>query len=286
MPRDSQRQKLYDAEAYTRARYDQSIGSGLDPYERAKLCETFVNNILMRKYVQRKYPKAAKQGEVLVEVSVGAYRFARAIGGHTITLPSAGNWAYTKLVMIHELAHIIEHRENGAKYGWHDWPFAAIFLDLTRNVMGKHVADDLKREFKHHRVRFRPKRKRQLTPEQRQAARERMVKARAVREEKLAFKRKVIASFKWNDTFMPRESTTVGKVLGCLPVDKHPKYMDASEFEQLKRRMERYEKDRVREAQRVAMTPEEQRREDFRYRMLSEFAVFRPHSFVTITGII
>jgi putative metallohydrolase (TIGR04338 family) len=281
--RDSQRKRLYKAEQATRVWHDEPIGPEFIIAMRAKLCSTFANEVLKRKYVQRKYPKAAR-GTVHVEISKGAYAFAKAHGGYLITLPGKGTWAYTKLVVLHELAHIIEHRENGHKNAAHDWQFAAIFLDLVRNVMGKETHDHLKRQFRLNRVRFKPKAKRTLTPEQREAARQRMAKARAVREANLTFKREVIAAFE--PTFGGRWEPHIGRVKG-VPVDRHPRDMDRTELAFLKTRIERYEKDRISEAVRVAtqLTPEEQWRRDFKYQMMLDFRLRRPDNFIAITGI-
>jgi putative metallohydrolase (TIGR04338 family) len=280
--RDSQRQRLYTAEQTTRIWHDESIGSGFDIELRAKLCSTFANEVMKRKYVQRKYPKAT-MGPVHVEISKGAYAYARAVGGHTIKLPSAGLWAYTKLVMLHELAHIIEHRENGSKYAWHDWPFAAIFLDLVRNVMGKEAHDHLKRQFRLNRVRFKPKAKRTLTPEQREAARLRMTKARAVRDANIAFRREACEAFEPVIT----RTLQIGKVKG-VPVEKYPSEMNGKELAELKARIKRYEADRVREAMHpfspFSPDPNERWR-DFVYDTMLDLNRFRPTSFITVTDI-
>lgn len=48
----------------------------------------------------------------------------------------------------------------------HGWQYAAIYLDLVHFCMGKEAADALKAAFKDHKVRFRPKRQRTVTPQQ------------------------------------------------------------------------------------------------------------------------
>jgi hypothetical protein len=50
--------------------------------------------------------------------------------------------------------------------------------------MGKETADDLAKQFKRFKVRYKKPQKRNLTPEQRAAAAQRVAKARAVREQK------------------------------------------------------------------------------------------------------
>jgi uncharacterized membrane protein len=68
------------------------------------------------------------------------------------------------------------------KAAGHGWQFAETYLLLVRHVMGVDAHDRLKAQFKEHRVRFRePKKRRELSEEQRQALRERLYEARQKR---------------------------------------------------------------------------------------------------------
>jgi putative metallohydrolase (TIGR04338 family) len=241
--RDSQKQRLYAAEQYVRIFHDIPIGDGSMPaVERVKLVEKFIKQVCKRKYIIRKYGKGAYGcTPPSVRLSYGnAYRFARAYGTHTIEMPRSGSWAYTQLVALHELAHIFESRQRRERAA-HGWEFAAIFLDLVRNVMGRTAHDALKAAFKEHKVRYKPKGKRTLTPEQREAARARMEKARAVRAEKLARRAKLIDMHK-------REPMTMTHKVGPLTVDKHPERMTNEEIDEVYRRLDKYEQDRKRAA--------------------------------------
>lgn len=203
--RDSQKQRVYDAEQVIRGLLDTPIGThDMTAEERRALAQKFINKVCKRKYVVRKYGSSViENGRTTGEriphipsVRLGANnkrRTATAWGSHTIELPpsKAGRWAFCYSVLIHELAHNFERKQNGYKYAGHDWPFAAIYLDLVRNVMGREAYLALKRSFREHKVRTKPKGKRNLSPEQREAARQRMAKARAVREEKQALRAKL-----------------------------------------------------------------------------------------------
>jgi putative metallohydrolase (TIGR04338 family) len=180
---DSQKQKLYNAEHAARIK-DVEIGhAGMAVAERTRAAQRFVNRVLKRRYVQRHYDASP----IRVEPSQGhATRYAYAQGAiSTITLPSGGmDWACTEMVVLHEMAHIFHYRRSHNQGRSHDWEFAAIFIDLVRNVMGKETADDLAKQFKRFKVRYKKPQKRNLTPEQRAAAAQRVAKARAVREQK------------------------------------------------------------------------------------------------------
>ncbi len=96
-----------------------------------------------------------------------------------ITLPL---WARQTRTILHELAHLIADRKYARRnIAGHGWQFCAIYLDLVRFVMGLEAGDALKASFKTHKVRYREPTKRNMTPEQRQAAADRMAMARAAK---------------------------------------------------------------------------------------------------------
>jgi predicted SprT family Zn-dependent metalloprotease len=103
----------------------------------------------------------------------------------SITLPL---WARNEPVMIHELCHLIvqhDYRCKGPKPAWHGWEFCQTYLKVVGNVMGPEARDALKASFKEEKVRFTPPRKkRELTEEQKQILRARMAVARAAKNRK------------------------------------------------------------------------------------------------------
>jgi putative metallohydrolase (TIGR04338 family) len=241
--RDSQKQRVYTAEQYVRVFHDIPIGNeSMTTKERCDLARKFVKQVCKRKYITRKYGTAGICAPPSVQLSPGnTRRWAHAYGGYLIELPKSGHWGFTQLVVLHELAHIFERRQYKYKYAGHDWTFAAIFLDLVRNVMGRTVHDALKASFKENKVRTKPKGKRNLSPEQREAARQRMAKARAVRAEKMARREKLV------DMHTRERMTAIHKV-GPLVVDKHPDHMTNEEIDEVYRRLDKYEQDRKRAA--------------------------------------
>ena len=64
----------------------------------------------------------------------------------------------------------------------HHWPFVYVYLKLVSRFMGAATAKELKASFKKHGVRAKPKRTRNLTPEQREAAVARLAEARAKKQ--------------------------------------------------------------------------------------------------------
>ena len=64
-----------------------------------------------------------------------------------------------------------------ADAAWHGWQFCFIWYTLVRYRMGKEAGDQLKALFKEHKVRYRPKRKREVTSAQLAALRKARMKA-------------------------------------------------------------------------------------------------------------
>lgn len=168
--RDSQRQKVYDAE-----RCVQRNATKADAMTIAE-CQAMVDKILASTYVRRHYERAEKivtrYGTVKVVPGRNGgmargfdvyYDGGRHVGGPVIAL---GIWARQEFVVIHEVAHHL-----AGLHERHGWRFVACELDLVRHFLGADVHDRLKASFRKHRVRFTaPRPKRVLTDEQRAAA--------------------------------------------------------------------------------------------------------------------
>jgi putative metallohydrolase (TIGR04338 family) len=279
---DAQKQRLYNAEHAARLK-DVTIGhNGMIVAERIRAAQKFVNRVLKRKYVQRKY----NTRPIRVEPSQGnGTRYAYAQGlMSTITLPRSGlDWACTEMVLLHEMAHIFHHRmgDTGKSHGWE---FASIFLDLVRNVMGKDTADYLLQQYKNFKVRYKKPQRRNLTPAQRKAAAKRAEKARAARTEK----KELLAYIKRVGYKPQGKSRGGGWMVGGsddykVRVDKDPVRMTAAELRKLKDDYRREQEQRHADKEHRD-DPAFRIRQDMLLSAMPNIAT-NPTSFVTLTGV-
>lgn len=164
-PSDSQRSKLYSAEQVIRT------GPQLSPEGVRQL----VKDITTSPYVIKNY------GSRTVKVTITAARTrTSAAFWQTGEIRLAAAWGRSADVVIHEVAHMYA---SPAGDPGHDWLFCSIYLDLVRAFIGTATARKLEASFKANGIRYTvPKAKRQLSPDQKQAAVERMAKARAARQ--------------------------------------------------------------------------------------------------------
>lgn len=169
--RDTQRQKLYNAE---HAVHKQLATNLTWPELEALKNKIVTSTWFVKKYRTRDSGRVAALN-IRLEKTHGGGRAERMFDGWEIRL---GTWARCDLVLIHEITHCVV--TTGPAHGW---KFAEVFLDLVRHFMGKDAHDVLKASFKKHRVKFTaPRAKRELTPEQRAVLVERMAKARAAKQ--------------------------------------------------------------------------------------------------------
>lgn len=155
-PRDTQRSKLYAAER-------EAFGQ---PKEELSLDTTvaFVRQVWRSPWTARKFQIARYSEPPYVADGRGTTAARGSL--RRLNLP---RWSRNKVVILHELAHALTwHRETFAAHGRE---FAAVFLELVSHWLGVDAAKRLRAAFRAKRVRYRPKR--QLTPEQREALRER-----------------------------------------------------------------------------------------------------------------
>jgi putative metallohydrolase (TIGR04338 family) len=178
-PRDSQRSKVYKAE---QAAFNPFGDVGVMTLSTVPEMQAYVDHMRASKWWEGcRYPKIT----ITVTDGRGRSRFACATidyRGRVIKMPSFArkNW-----VVLHEVAHHIA-REQGS--GWlHDWRFCEIYLDLVRRMMGKAAHDALRASFKKHGVRINaPRKKREISAEQREALVTRLAAARAAKAAKVA----------------------------------------------------------------------------------------------------
>lgn len=168
-PRDSQRQKVYDAE---RKAFE---GEQIDLPEVSDM-ERFVAHVCGLKRVRQAFPCLMRH------VVIGDGRARRRAGGnyYGIFMP---RWSRKRWVVLHELSHTIVQRQHGVRgTAGHGWEFASVYLTLVRHVLGVPAHARLKAQFRAHRVRFKaPRKGRPLSPERRAALVEVLARARASR---------------------------------------------------------------------------------------------------------
>lgn len=167
---DTQRSKVYKAERAALAQLDQR------KYPTVKDLERRVREIMGSATARKIRDEFGLRRKTQVSVGDGRGRRAASSYGGEIRMP---RWARTDWVLLHELAHELAPRSVH-----HHWPFAHAYLKLVSRFMGTEAAEAakaLKASFREHKVRFAPKRKRNLTEEQRQELRDRLAKARAAR---------------------------------------------------------------------------------------------------------
>lgn len=168
---DSQRQRVYAAE-------NSVFTSRPKEFKTRRGMEGRINRILKSPLVAKLRREFNLPPKGFVEV-----RLRRA---HTRSTSYGGLIEFSKSsmcewVLLHELAHEIAPR--GAH---HHWPFAYVYLKLVSRYLGAAEAKKLKAAFKAHGARFKPKRTRNMTPEQKAAAAERLRLGREKRAAKPA----------------------------------------------------------------------------------------------------
>jgi putative metallohydrolase (TIGR04338 family) len=137
--RDTQMGKLYLAEqaAFGYLKYGEQPMAG---FETVKDCQRFVDRVLRRKRLRDKYGRRVPS-KVTVKPGNGSRRghADRGWDGVYVTLPKIARRSW---YILHELAHLIA--APGAKHGWR---FAAVYLDLVREVLGVDCYDLLREQF-------------------------------------------------------------------------------------------------------------------------------------------
>jgi putative metallohydrolase (TIGR04338 family) len=167
--RDNQRQKVYDSE--------HAIDHGAS-FTTVAECQAYVDRVLARKRLQRKYPRLPKK--IVVRPGFGRIiACAETLDGQrVIKLPL---WSRTELTILHEISHHVAESSDGIRWA-HNWKFAAIHLSLVREMMGVDAERALRDQYRARRVRYtEPRAKRPLTEEQRSAAADRLAAAREAR---------------------------------------------------------------------------------------------------------
>lgn len=179
--RDTQRSKLYRAEDEALKFISKTIGDGS-----VEALTKRANEIAHSQTVADIIGTTVLRH---VTISDGRGRRGGCANGWHLSMPRHTRNEY---YLLHELAHVFtdaqfyhrrwvlkEYVEPRASHGWQ---FARIYLRLISRFMGVAAHDLLKASFKKHHVRFRPKRTRIMTEEQKSALRARLVQGMANKE--------------------------------------------------------------------------------------------------------
>lgn len=160
--RDSQRQKVYNAEDYTKYRINSELKSNLYIFSSIEEVQRFVDKLTASAWIRKRYGLH----KIVVKNTGGTW--ARGGLSGCIRLPFRNKWSHNIMVILHELSHCIGKRGIGACHGRF---FARSFLELVGHVLGSGARKILKEEFKNHRVKYTPRK--QFSPEAQKALKER-----------------------------------------------------------------------------------------------------------------
>lgn len=180
MPRDSQRQKIYDAEriafAYSTQRPVRgAFALAVDRDEALVEAQALVDRVFSSKFVIEKWqpPKLAPR---VVSGHGNRNRGCYKSGRNEIHLP---DWTLQRWYVLHEIAHALTAGRDRDAEPPHGRRFAACYLELVRVYMGRHFAIALEDAFKQKRVVFKPKRAYTITDAERERRRARARSLRA-----------------------------------------------------------------------------------------------------------
>lgn len=191
--RDSQRMKCYVAERVMRQYTTQLSFSEV---------EKLVRKIEDSAYVRKNYGTL----HVQIKVSPTAGR-STATGDFLITLSQ--RYGLNTWAVLHEMAHCYTVQDVG-----HSWLWRYVYVDLVRKFISEEAGKALKDSFRKAGLRVGPPQKsRNLTPEQREAARERLAKARAARNNVSTGRYAVAYSTNGIDWYLIRKLNKSGNVI-------------------------------------------------------------------------
>jgi len=135
--RDTQKQRLYDAEAW--ASYRHSGYHFRQVYDNTEL-QGVVDTWMRRGFIRSRW------GQRKIYVSLGRSG-AHAKGGNVIVL---GAQTRNPWIMLHEIAHCLIDNEHS----WHGPEFAGVYLFLVHNIIGDGASKVLREGYRKHRVRY------------------------------------------------------------------------------------------------------------------------------------
>lgn len=163
--RDSQRQKVYDAERDAFAGGDwESFCDRSTPLS-LEACQAIVDAVFESATLREKYGATmARTAPTVVGGHGNRGRGCYRARTNEIHLPA---WTRQRWYVLHECAHALTIGEQ------HGPKFAKCYLDLCRAYMGRHISDSLEAGYKAKRVRYKPKRAYTISDEERERRRQR-----------------------------------------------------------------------------------------------------------------
>jgi putative metallohydrolase (TIGR04338 family) len=167
-PRDSQRQRLYDAQSLA-GFYE--IGEVMTIKEAQK----FVNQVLSHKktrtlFNQYRFVFGTFPSKILVEVGNGSHATITTRDWETVRLIRLNKWGRNKFIVLHEIAHHITWGRES-----HGAEFADVLLQFTTRYLGKPDADKLANAFNEKRVKVMTKSNKPRVPRKREITSARLV---------------------------------------------------------------------------------------------------------------
>lgn len=181
--RDSQRQKVYDAER-AHSHFKKAIEKTPEGYwlsivkefedgtliPSVQEMQDYVDKLTRSRWFKNRWPKYRYDKDRMVMSTARGARFERRPHGIVVldgrrrrTAFGSSNgsismprWSRSQLVILHEIAHVVTG--EGRKVRAHGRHYCSNFLALIRHELGAEAADEMKRLFKEHRVKYtRPK---------------------------------------------------------------------------------------------------------------------------------
>ena len=167
-PRDSQKQRLYDA---------QRLAGFYDTGEvmTIKEAQKFVNQVLSHQKTKKLHKEYAfwasvYPSKIIVEAGSGNHATIKTRNWETVRLIRLTKSGRNKFIILHEIAHhIVWGRES------HGAEFADVLLQFTTRYLGKPDADKLANAFNKKRVRVMTKSKKARVPRKRETESARLV---------------------------------------------------------------------------------------------------------------
>ncbi len=146
-PRDSQRQRVYDAENEVPGFRTE------DRLDELSELNDWVLTVLASSWFKKHFPETK-----YIDVEDGRGR-QKACGGLSgIKMP---RWSRSKMITLHEIAHVVTLRQAnkaGTSVPWHGREFAMAYLALVRHFLGQAKHDQLLEQFRLKKVKYKAKR--------------------------------------------------------------------------------------------------------------------------------
>lgn len=170
-PRDSQRSAAFNARSVLR-----SHSSGrFTMFD----CHAYLTKLIDSAWFKRRWPRV-RSDRLNLTTTTGAGRANVSFANMEITLGEGDRTDWMCLWMI---SYFCARAQYGDDIAWHGWEFCAVFLELVEHQMGRDAAAALTAEWRDRKVRYRaPRPRRELSPEQKQAAVARLAAARSAKQ--------------------------------------------------------------------------------------------------------